>query len=172
VFGNTETAMTQKRLQGGHMKTFKMIFGAAIVLLLVSSAATAADFDWVRDFNIRAEADISGFRVRLAARFQMADAQVSAVLGNVNKPSDAYMVMRLGEMAKRPPEDALKEYRTSKGNGWGALAKSLGIKPGSPEFQALKQGNDLYEGSGRDNKPEAVKEKDKKKSKGKSKHKG
>jgi len=39
----------------------------------------------------------------------------------------------------------------------GALAKSLGIKPGSKEFHALKRGDDLYAAKG------------KKKDKGKSK---
>jgi hypothetical protein len=33
-------------------------------------------------------------------------------------------------------------------NHWGVLAKSLGIKPGSKEFHALKRGQDLYDSSG------------------------
>jgi hypothetical protein len=41
----------------------------------------------------------------------------------------------------------LKEYKTSKGKGWGVIAKSLGIKPGSAEFQALKNGQDLFNGN-------------------------
>jgi hypothetical protein len=39
----------------------------------------------------------------------------------------------------------IKQYRSDKGKGWGALAKSLGIKPGSAEFHALKNGHDLYD---------------------------
>ena len=31
------------------------------------------------------------------------------------------------------------------GKGWGNLAKTLGIKPGSREFHALKRGHDLYD---------------------------
>ena len=147
------------------MKALKVIFGAAIVFFLVSSVAAAGDFDWIRDFNIKAVADASGFRAKLAARFRIGDARINAVLGNVDKPADAYMVMRLGEMAKRPPEDVLREYKAGKGKGWGALAKSLGIKPGSKEFHALKRGQDLYDGLGKDKKSG----KDKKKSKGKQK---
>jgi len=41
----------------------------------------------------------------------------------------------------------LKQYKTSKGKGWGVVAQSLGIKPGSAEFQALKKGQDLYPNS-------------------------
>ncbi len=143
------------------MRVFKIILGAAAILFLVSSIAVAGDFDWMPDINIKAEADPSGFRAKLCTRFHIGDAQVSAVLSNVDKPADAYMVMRLGEMSNRPPEYVVKEYKQKKGKGWGALAKSLGIKPGSKEFHALKRGQDLYDGSG----------KSKGKGKGKGKHK-
>jgi hypothetical protein len=141
------------------MKVFKIIFGAAAILFLVSSIAVAGDFDWIPDFNIKAEADPSGFKAKLSARFQIGDAQINAVLSNFDKPADAYMVMRLSEMSNRPPEYVIKEYKAGKGKGWGALAKSLGIKPGSKEFHALKRGQDLYDGPGKD------------KGKGKGKHK-
>jgi len=56
-----------------------------------------------------------------------------------------YMVLRLGEMSRQPTEDVVRKYKSGKGQGWGALAKSLGIKPGSKEFKELKNGHDLYE---------------------------
>jgi len=129
------------------MKLRKMLFMVSVVFLLVSSAAVVAagDFDWMKDFNIRAEADPSGFRVRLATRFNIGDAQIAAVLGNVEKPADAYMVFRLGEMSAKPTDYVMGKYKSRKGKGWGALAKSLGIKPGSKEFHALKRGDDFYD---------------------------
>ena len=39
------------------VKLIKMLFGALMMLLLVSSITVAGDFDWVKDFNIKAEAD-------------------------------------------------------------------------------------------------------------------
>jgi hypothetical protein len=65
------------------------------------------------------------------------------VLSNVETPADAYMVLRLGEMSGQPTDRVTERYRSSKGQGWGNLAKSLGIKPGSKEFHALKRGHDL-----------------------------
>ncbi len=127
------------------MKLQKMLFVVLMALLLVSSVAVAGDFDWMRDFNIKAEADPSGFRAQLATRFKIGNVQVNAVLSNVERPADAYMVLRLGEMSSRPPDYVLDRYKSGKGKGWGSLAKSLGIKPGSPEFHALKRGNDLYD---------------------------
>jgi hypothetical protein len=143
------------------MKVLKMLFVVSMALLLVSSTAVAGDFDWIRDFNIQAEADPSGFRARLATRFNIGDAQIKIVLNNVEKPADAYMVLRLGEMSKQPTENVIEKYKSDKGKGWGALAKSIGIKPGSKEFHALKRGHDFY-----DEKPK-VKSKGKGKSKGK-----
>jgi len=139
------------------MKVLKMLFAVSMTILLVSSAAVADDFDWIRDFNIKAEADSSGFRSILATRFQIGDAQIKIVLNNVENPSDAYMVLRLGEMLNQPTESVIEKYKSGKGQGWRAIAKSLGIKPGSEEFHALKRGYDLYD------------EKPKGKSKGKGK---
>ena len=75
------------------MKVLKMFFVVSMTLLLVSSAAVAGDFDWIRNFNIQADADPSGFRARLATRFKIGDAHINMVLNNVENPSDAYMVL-------------------------------------------------------------------------------
>jgi hypothetical protein len=125
------------------MKAFKMMFTGLMVVLLASSAALAGDFDWLQSLNIRAEADPSGFRAQLDTRFKIGNTEINAVIGNVPKPADAYMVLRLAEMSHQPTDYVIKQYQSGKGQGWGALAKSLGIKPGSPEFHALKRGHDL-----------------------------
>ena len=125
------------------MKAGRIVFTGLIALLFISSAAFAGDFDWIKDLNIRADADPSGFKVKLAARFKIGDAEINTVISNVERPADAYMVLRLGEMSHKPTDYVIKQYRSGKGQGWGALAKRLGIKPGSKEFHALKHGHDL-----------------------------
>jgi len=134
------------------MRVLRVGLGAAVILLL-ATAAGAADFDWFRDFNVMAQADPSGIRARIGARFKIGDAEIDAVLGNVGSAAEAYMVFRLGEMAHHPPAYVLERYKGGKRQGWGALAKSLGIKPGSAEFHALKRGHDLDgdgKGTGKD----------------------
>lgn len=133
-----------------------------VMLAVVSwaSVVSGSDFDWMKNFNIRAEADPSGFRGELATRFRIGDVEINAVLSNVERPADAYMIFRLGEMSSHSPEYVMKRYRSEKGKGWGALAKSLGIKPGSREFHALKHSDDLYGKQGR------IKHGDKNKGKG------
>jgi hypothetical protein len=101
-------------IEGEIMKVLKMLFAVSMTLLLVSSAAVAGDFDWTRDFNIKAEGDPSGFLARLATRFQIGDAQIKIVLNNVENPSDAYMVLRLGEMSNQPTESVIEKYKLIK----------------------------------------------------------
>jgi len=125
------------------MKAGRFMFTGLMVFLLVSSSALAGDFDWLKDLNIKAEADPSGFRAQLAARFKIGNAEINTVISNVERPADAYMVLRLGEMSHHPPDYVITQYRSGRGRGWGVLAKSLGIKPGSREFHALKRGHDL-----------------------------
>ncbi len=59
-------------------------------------------------------------------------------------PADVFMVFQVGQMAHRPPEVVLQTYQAHKGKGWGVVAKELGIKPGSREFHALKNGDLVY----------------------------
>ncbi len=128
------------------MKLHQILMLVAVISLFVLSATAVAaeDFAWTKDFNIKAEADPSGFRVSLATRFKIGDAEVRLVLSNVEKPADAYILLRLGEMSAQPIDYVIKKYKANKGKGWGVLARSLGIKPGSKEFHALKRGDDLY----------------------------
>lgn len=115
-----------------------------MLLFFYSKGVMAGDFEWIKDFNIKAEADPAGFRVRLGARFKVGEAEINTVIGKVEKPADAYMVLRLAEISAKPVDYVLNEYLSGKGKGWGVIAKNLGIKPGSKEFHALKQRDDLY----------------------------
>jgi len=144
------------------MKALKLAVLVSLIFFFGSSMAMAGDFDWFRDFNAQASLDPSGFKARLASRFQIGDAKISAVLSNMSDPAHAYMALRLGEMSGRPVETVMEEYNKSKGKGWGVMAKNLGIKPGSAEFHALKAGHDM-DGGGKGKKGEKDKKgKDKK----------
>ncbi len=128
------------------MRLKEVFFVMSVISLLSATAGLveAGDFDWIKDFNVRAEADPSGFKARLGARFNIGDARINAVLSNVERPADAYMVLRLGEMSAKPTDYVIEKYKSGKGKGWGVVAQSLGIKPGSKEFHALERGSDMY----------------------------
>lgn len=63
------------------------------------------------------------------------------------------MVLKMAEMSHKPPEKVIDVYKANKGKGWGVMAKNMGIKPGSAEFKALKNGHDL-DGGGKGKKGE------------------
>lgn len=94
--------------------------------------------------NVQARADLPGFSATVSAQFGVPVPQVQAILARVDTPADAFMVFQLGQMAHQPPETVLQTYRTHRGKGWGVIAKELGIKPGSKEFHALKNGDLVY----------------------------
>lgn len=125
------------------MKYVKLAIVTLLFQMLFVSSAFAGDFAWLEDLNVSAKADSSGFRVELATRFHIGDTEVRTVLSNVNNESDAYMILRLRELSHRHYDEVIRAYRKYQGQGWGVMAKKLGIKPGSAEFHALKRGHDL-----------------------------
>ena len=112
-------------------------------------AAAAGDKDlnsYLKQLNIEAKTDLRGYAVELGAHFGVGEHEVDLMIRKCDRPADAYMVFRLAKLSNKPPELVHREYEANKGKGWGVMAKNLGIKPGSPEFHALKKG-DLYMGS-------------------------
>lgn len=56
------------------------------------------------------------------------------------KGGDIYLVIEISKITHRSVDEVAKVYRDNRSKGWGVIAKELGIKPGSPEFHALKKG--------------------------------
>lgn len=141
-----------------------------IFLLFLSTPAQSQDFPWIDDFNQKAAQDITAFKQKLADRFNSDLTQVEGVFKEMKTASDAYMAYKLGEMSGKPLTEVADKYSKGKSKGWGALAKSLGIKPGSKEFHALKQKEDLFHGKYADHGDEDQNDnKEKGKGKGKAK---
>ena len=55
-------------------------------------------------------------------------------------PGDVYYACAMASVLGRPCRYVADQYEADRGQGWGVLAQRLGIKPGSPEFHALKKG--------------------------------
>ena len=121
----------------------------AALLALPVAGSCGSDLDsFIGSLNVQANADLPGFKVKLSAQFGVPVPQVETVIARVQTPADAYMVLKVGEVARQPQEVVLREYQANKGRGWGVIAKNLGIKPGSPEFHELKKGVDGGSGKG------------------------
>lgn len=143
---------------------------AVMMLLLFSSAPVMAGGGldvFINNLNVQARADMDDFSARVSAQFGVPLSQVQAVIGTVQTPADAFLCFQLGQMAHRPYRDAVQAYHVNRGKGWGVIAKELGIKPGSPEFHALKRGDFALTGKPGDSAP--VQGKGKGKGKGRNK---
>ena len=128
-----------------------LLVGALFAALLMQPVAGSCGGEldsFVSRLNVQANADLSGFKLRLSAQFGVPVPQVETVIARVQTPADAYMVLKVGQVAQQPQEVVLKEYQANKGKGWGVIAKNLGIKPGSREFHELKKGFDAGSGQG------------------------
>lgn len=127
------------------MKRF--VIALLVVGLFCAPAFAGGGLDaFIGDLNVQARVDLPGFSARIGAQFGVPVPQVQAVIGAVAAPADAFMVFQLGQWSHRPPEEVLPVYKRNRGKGWGVIAKSLGIKPGSAEFHALKRGDLVLRG--------------------------
>ena len=132
------------------------------VFINLPSTALSQEFSWTNAFNQTANQDIDAFKKRLADRFNKNQNQINEILKQGRTASDTYMAFKLSEMSGQPVSNVANTYDKNKSKGWGALAKELGIKPGSKEFHALKKKDDLYHGKYSET-VEGKKKKDKKK---------
>ncbi len=122
---------------------------AAILIVAVLGFAAAAYADlnsFLGRLNVQAQADIKAFNAKLAAQFSVPLPKVESIVKTVAAPADAFMCLQLSQMAQKPPETVVETYKANQGKGWGVIAKELGIKPGSPEFHALKRGDFAFTG--------------------------
>ena len=58
-------------------------------------------------------------------------------------PADVYMIAETARISGRSFASVQSEFDANRGQGWGVMAKRLGIKPGSAEFHSLKSGAGL-----------------------------
>jgi len=125
----------------------KAVLSLIALFLFCGPALAGGGLDvFIGDLNVQARADLPGFSARIGAQFGVPVPRVQAVIGAVAAPADAFMVFQLANMSHRPPDEVLGVYKANRGKGWGVIAKSLGIKPGSREFHALKRGDFVLEG--------------------------
>ncbi len=71
------------------MRLLKILLGVLVVLFIVTSVSVAGDFEWMKDFSIKAEEDLSVFKARLSTHFKIGNAEINAVLSNVDNSADA-----------------------------------------------------------------------------------
>lgn len=119
----------------------KVVVALVVFCFLVVAVAYGGELDsFISHLNVQAGVDLGGFKAKLSAQFGVSSHQVEVLFQAVDTAADAYMCLRVAQLAGQPADAVMKEYRANKNKGWGVIAKNLGIKPGSKEFHALKNG--------------------------------
>ena len=123
-----------------HLRLSTAVVALTLALLLPTSVFAKGLDGFLGEINVSAKSDLGGFRADLSATFGVSSGEVDGLFRIFNSPADVYMTLRIGQVAHVRIGRVVDQYRSNKGQGWGVIAKNLGIKPGSAEFHALKQG--------------------------------
>lgn len=118
--------------------------------------------------NKGANENISEFAKKLGRKFGISEQTTERLLKRAGmSPGDVYMTAKISRISKRSIEDVENAYKENKGQGWGVIAKKLGIKPGSKEFHELKKDDSgiLEDYKAKANKEKAKEKKEKAKGK-------
>lgn len=106
--------------------------------------------------DVNASVNFSLFKSDVSTTYSVAPAKVDTWSVEFGlKAGDIYLILEMSKILSKPVDDVATVYNTNKKKGWGAIAKELGIKPGSAEFKALKGGADKQaaKGKGKESKP-------------------
>ena len=94
------------------------------------------------DINVMASGNLDGFIDEIVVSTRAPRTWVETlVVERRYAPADVYMLAECAYRSGTPYDEALRLYERHHGEGWGAMAKRMGIKPGSAEFHAMKQGS-------------------------------
>jgi hypothetical protein len=94
----------------------------------------------LNNLNNVAHADLDNFMNKLSGTFGISKPWIENLVKRENiPPADVYMIARTASVTNRPIGTVENYYMANRGQGWGVIAKRLGIKPGSKEFHALKK---------------------------------
>lgn len=118
----------------------KYLLSTLMFILLGAGLAHASMDDYLKTLRVSAAADFGDFRASLGAHYGASGAELDHLFLAVGDRGDAAVCLWLARRTGYPVDYVAERYRKHKGQGWGALAQSLGIKPGSADFKALKAG--------------------------------
>ena len=87
----------------------------------------------------KAAADIEDFHENLLRIKGPPQPKIHELLAAGIPPWDVFMMAHISILSGKPLSSVHDEYKRSKGEGWGVIAKEMGIKPGSTVFHNLKE---------------------------------
>ena len=122
-----------------------IILMAVLAFAIVSAQGAFAQVDGDEDFedeiemiNDTAEEDPSSLLSKLSIEFNVDLVLLQDLSAQGYAPGEIWLALEVSSSSKISLQDALVLTDGSEGHGWGVLAKTLGVAPGSDAFHALK----------------------------------
>jgi hypothetical protein len=109
--------------------------------LFLAGVAHADLQNFITSVNTSYSSDVSGFRARLADRFDAPAAELRMVIFSVDSPADAVVSLWLQEQSRLPIGKVLHCYQSQKQHDWKAIAAELGLSVDSALLNALQEGD-------------------------------
>jgi len=124
-----------------------LVLVAALALPLAAFAQTAPvpttgidqDVDsTVAALDTEAAGDQTALLTRLSTEFGVPVADLQALVTKGYKAGEIWLALEMSKVSGKALTDVIALTTGKEGHGWGLVAKTLGIKPGSKEFLAMK----------------------------------
>ena len=135
------------------MKKTAILVLAVVMLFAAASAAQAgaaykprtgdASLDaTLGDLNVHTHGDsVPEFIDNISVSYNIPRVEFETWIYKVQMvPADVVMTVLIARLLGVHVDVVVEKYKANRGKGWGVIAKQLGIKPGSKEFHALKNG--------------------------------
>ncbi len=88
--------------------------------------------------NTDAKLNLDAFKADLTTTFGVSVKNLDYMVSINMEPAEMYLALEISSSVNKPVESVLDMYEANRDKGWGYVAQQMGIKPGSPEFHALK----------------------------------
>lgn len=119
-----------------------LFFSASAVLVSAQTISFGfADVELeatLNSLNATAKVDLNGFSADLSVQWGVPATEVTVYVSQGLEPAEVYVAAFLAQVSGKPLDTVVTAYKKDKKSGWGAAAKSLGVKPGSAAFKTLK----------------------------------
>ncbi|MBN2789127.1 MAG: hypothetical protein JXR69_02945 [Candidatus Delongbacteria bacterium] len=91
------------------------------------------------EFNVEAKLNIKNFNREMITNYDVTEKKLEMLKVDYRmQPADVYMALEVSKASGKPMRDVLLQYKENGWNGWGFIAKKMGVKPGSKEFKGMK----------------------------------
>lgn len=126
-------------------KKMTIILMAVLAFAFVATQGAFAQVDGDEDFedeieliNDAAEENPEALLIKLSVEFNVDLVLLQDLSAQGYAPGEIWLALEVSSSSEISLQDALVLTDGSEGHGWGVLAKTLGVAPGSDAFHALK----------------------------------